>query len=103
MYATLFSGLYLPLLAILFGMILRICAIEWRGRSTTPNGEHGPTAASPSGPGYPPLWGVALPALLQASVSADKQIELTFTDVINPYTLLGGLAAGLFAFHGRSS
>src|SRR3954452_14196310 len=32
MYATVFSGLYLPLLAILFGMILRVCAIEWRGK-----------------------------------------------------------------------
>src|ERR1700680_2509703 len=30
-YATVFSGLYLPLLVILVGMILRIVAIEWRG------------------------------------------------------------------------
>ena len=29
-------GLYLPLLAILFGMILRICAIEWRGKINDP-------------------------------------------------------------------
>ena len=32
MYATLFSGLYLPLLVILVAMIVRICAIEWRGK-----------------------------------------------------------------------
>ena len=31
-YATVFSTLYLPLLAILFGMILRVVAIEWRGK-----------------------------------------------------------------------
>ncbi|OOK66659.1 cytochrome d ubiquinol oxidase, subunit II [Mycobacterium kansasii] len=31
-YATVFSALYLPLLAILFGMILRAVAIEWRGK-----------------------------------------------------------------------
>lgn len=31
-YATVFSTLYLPLLAILFGMILRAVAIEWRGK-----------------------------------------------------------------------
>src|ERR1700738_5597957 len=30
-YATVFSTLYLPLLAILFGMIVRVVAIEWRG------------------------------------------------------------------------
>ena len=33
LYATLFSALYLPLLAILFAMILRIVGIEWRGNS----------------------------------------------------------------------
>src|SRR6201986_2092467 len=31
-YATVFSALYLPLLAILFGMIVRVVAIEWRGK-----------------------------------------------------------------------
>ncbi|MBO0881898.1 MAG: cytochrome d ubiquinol oxidase subunit II, partial [Mycobacterium sp.] len=31
-YATVFSSLYLPLLAILFGMIVRAVAIEWRGK-----------------------------------------------------------------------
>ena len=36
MYATMFSGLYLPLLAILVGMIVRICAIEWRGKIDDP-------------------------------------------------------------------
>src|ERR1700749_1810341 len=31
-YATVFSTLYLPLLAILSGMIVRVVAIEWRGK-----------------------------------------------------------------------
>src|ERR1700754_3893042 len=31
-YATVFSSLYLPLLAILFAMILRVVSIEWRGK-----------------------------------------------------------------------
>ena len=36
-------------------------------------------------------------------VDADKQMQLGFTDVINPYTLLGGLAtAGLFLLHGAA-
>src|SRR6478752_1536969 len=35
-YATLFSGFYLPLLLILVALILRICAIEWRGKIDDP-------------------------------------------------------------------
>lgn len=35
-YATVFSALYLPLLAILFGMIVRIVGIEWRGKIDDP-------------------------------------------------------------------
>ncbi len=31
-YATVFSTLYLPLLTILFGMIVRAVTIEWRGK-----------------------------------------------------------------------
>src|SRR6201998_3443860 len=37
-YATVVSTLYLPLLAILFGMILRVVAIEWRGQNEKPGG-----------------------------------------------------------------
>ena len=36
-------------------------------------------------------------------VDADKQMQLAFTDVINPYTLLGGLATcALFLLHGAA-
>src|SRR6201990_1571794 len=35
-YAAVFSTLYLPLLAILVGMILRSVAIEWRGKIDEP-------------------------------------------------------------------
>lgn len=35
-YATLFSARYPPLLGILFGMILRIVGIEWRGKINDP-------------------------------------------------------------------
>src|SRR6478752_3016053 len=31
-YATLFSGFYLPLLLILVALIVRVCAIEYRGK-----------------------------------------------------------------------
>ena len=103
MYATVFSGLYLPLLAILFSMILRICAIEWRGKVDDPRWRGWADAGIAIGSWVPAvLWGVAFAALLRGlPVNADKQIHLSITDVLNPYTLLGGVAtAGLFAFHG---
>jgi cytochrome bd ubiquinol oxidase subunit II len=103
MYATLFSGLYLPLLAILVSMILRICAIEWRGKINDARWRSWADIGIAIGSWIPAvLWGVAFAALVRGlPVNADKQIELSVTDVLNPYTVLGGLAtAGLFAFHG---
>lgn len=103
MYATMFSGLYLPLLAILVAMIVRICAIEWRGKIDDPAWRSWADVAIAVGSWLPAvLWGVAFAALVHGlPVNADKQIELSIGDLLNAYTLLGGLAtAGLFAFHG---
>lgn len=103
MYATLFSGLYLPLLAILFGMIVRVCAIEWRGKIDDPRWRAWADTAIAAGSWLPAvLWGVAFAAIVRGlPVDADEQIRLGLGDVLNAYTLLGGLAtAGLFAFHG---
>jgi cytochrome d ubiquinol oxidase subunit II len=103
MYATVFSGLYLPLLAILFGMILRVCAIEWRGKIDDPKWRSWADVGIALGSWLPAfLWGVAFAALVRGlPVDADKQIHLSLGDVLNTYTLLGGLAmAGLFLFYG---
>jgi cytochrome d ubiquinol oxidase subunit II len=103
MYATLFSGLYLPLLAILVAMIVRICAIEWRGKVDDPKWRRWADVAIAVGSWVPAvLWGVTFALLVHGlPVNADKQIELSVTDLLNPFVLLGGLAtAGLFAFHG---
>lgn len=103
MYATLFSGLYLPLLAILVGMIVRICAIEWRGKVEDPRWRAWADRAIAVGSWLPAvLWGVVFAALLRGlPVDEAHQIALGFGDVLNPYTMLGGLTtAALFAFHG---
>jgi cytochrome bd ubiquinol oxidase subunit II len=103
MYATVFSGLYLPLLAILFGMILRVCAIEWRGKINDPAWRSWADIGIALGSWLPAfLWGVVFAALVRGlPVDADKQIHLSFVDLLNAYTLLGGLAmAGLFLFYG---
>src|ERR1700682_3520691 len=52
--ATGFSGLYLPLLVILVGMILRIVAIEWRGEGGDPKGGAGGGAGPGRGCGVAP-------------------------------------------------
>lgn len=103
MYATVFSGLYIPLLAILFAMIVRVVAIEWRGKIDDPQWRRWADLAIAIGSWGPAiLWGVAFAGLVRGlPVDADHQMHLSFGDIINVYTLLGGLATGaLFAFHG---
>ncbi|MDH6193896.1 cytochrome d ubiquinol oxidase subunit II [Mycobacterium frederiksbergense] len=103
MYATVFSGLYLPLLAILFAMIVRVVAIEWRGKINDPGWRRWADIAIAIGSWVPAiLWGVAFAGLVRGlPVGADKRMHLSFGDIINAYTLLGGLATGaLFALHG---
>src|SRR6476646_9523187 len=60
-YATMFSALYLPLLAILFAMILRIVGIEWRGKINDPHWRRWADIGIALARGFPPsLW--ALPS-----------------------------------------
>ncbi|OBK12566.1 cytochrome d ubiquinol oxidase subunit II [Mycobacterium asiaticum] len=102
-YATVFSALYLPLLAILFGMIVRVVAIEWRGKVDDPKWRGLADLAIAVGSWLPAvLWGTAFAILLRGlPVDADGQVHLSIGDVLNPYTLLGGLAtATLFMFYG---
>ena len=103
-YATAFSGLYLPLLAILLVMIARIVALEWRGKVDDPVWRRRCDIGIAAGSWLPAiLWGVAFAALVRGlPVGPDKNVVgLSITDVLNPYTVLGGLATcSLFAFHG---
>ncbi|OBG74616.1 MULTISPECIES: cytochrome d ubiquinol oxidase subunit II [unclassified Mycobacterium] len=104
-YATVFSTLYLPLLAILFGMIVRAVAIEWRGKIDDTGWRGWADVAIATGSWLPAvLWGVAFAVLVRGlPVGADGHVHLSITDVLNPYTLLGGLAtAGLFSFYGAA-
>ena len=103
MYATVFSGLYLPLLLILVAMILRVCAIEWRGKIDDPAWRSWADIGIAVGSWLPAfLWGVAFAALVRGlPVDADHQVHLSIGDVLNAYTLLGGVAmTGLFLFYG---
>ncbi len=102
-YATLFAALYLPLLAILVGMIVRIVGIEWRGKIDDPHWRAWADAGIAAGSWLPAvLWGVAFAILVRGlPIDADGQAHLGIGDVLNGYTILGGLAtASLFAFYG---
>jgi cytochrome d ubiquinol oxidase subunit II len=102
-YATVFSALYLPLLAILFGMILRVVSIEWRGKINDSKWRACADFGIAAGSWLPALlWGVAFAVLVRGlPVDADGQVDLSIGDVLNAYTLLGGVAtAGLFLFYG---
>ena len=103
-YATVFSTLYLPLLAILFGMIVRVggdrmARQDRRHQVARP----GPISVSPPGPGCPRCCGAWHSRSWSAGCrsDADGHVHLSISDVLNAYTLLGGLAtAGLFLFYG---
>ncbi len=102
-YATVFSTLYLPLLAILLGMIVRVVAIEWRGKIDDARWRRWADLAIALGSWLPAvLWGVAFAILVRGlPIDADKHVHLSITDVLNVYTLMGGLATcGLFLLHG---
>jgi cytochrome d ubiquinol oxidase subunit II len=102
-YATTFSGMYLPLLVILVSMILRVVAIEWRGKIDDPAWRRWADTGIAAGSWLPAiLWGVVFAMLVRGlPVDAHKQVRLGLGDVFNVYTLLGGAAtAGLFVLHG---
>src|ERR1700758_3483005 len=102
-YATVFSTLYLPLLAILFGMIVRAVAIEWRGKVDDTHWRRWADVGIAVGSWLPAvLWGVAFVILVRGlPVDARGRVDPSVTDVLNAYTLLGGVAtAGLFLFYG---
>lgn len=124
-YATLFSGMYLALGVILIFLIVRICAIEWRGKISDPVwAERWDLAHTISAWGPAILWGVAFANLVQgmkieflnhkdgakvaidavdAAARATGSYQLTggFFSLLTPFTILGGLVtASIFLSHG---
>ncbi|GHP16886.1 putative cytochrome D ubiquinol oxydase CydB [Rhodococcus sp. NKCM2511] len=102
-YATLFSGFYLPLLLILVALILRICAIEWRGKIDDPVWRRRCDIGIGIGSWVPAvLWGVAFANIVRGvAIDENKKVTAGFFDLLNPYALLGGVTmAVVFALHG---
>lgn len=103
LYATLFSALYLPLLAILVAMIVRVVGIEWRGKIDDTKWRGWADMGIAVGSWLPAiLWGVAFAILVRGlPIDANHRVHSGVGDILNAYTVLGGLAtASLFAFYG---
>ncbi|MEU7554800.1 cytochrome d ubiquinol oxidase subunit II [Streptomyces sp. NPDC044571] len=102
-YATLFSGFYLPLLIILICLIVRGVAFEYRHKRDEErwqtNWEHAIFWTSLI-PAF--LWGVAFANIVRGvKIDEHKEYVGTFLDLLNGYSLLGGLVTlTLFTFHG---
>jgi cytochrome d ubiquinol oxidase subunit II len=102
-YATLFSGFYLPLLAILVCLIVRGVAFEYRAkRSEDAWQRRWETAIFWTSLIPAVLWGVAFANIVHG-VKIDRTGNYVggFWDLINVYSVLGGLVTlTLFTFHG---
>jgi cytochrome bd ubiquinol oxidase subunit II len=102
-YATLFSGFYLPLLAILLALIIRGVAFEYRGKRDEPRWRSRWDKAIFWGSLVPAfLWGVAFANMVRGvPLDAHHDYAGTLADLLNPYALLGGLTTtALFVLHG---
>lgn len=102
-YATLFSGFYLPLLAVLVCLIVRGVAFEYRHKRNEErwqrNWENAIFWCSLL-PAF--LWGVAFANIVRGvPIGPDKNFTGGVLDLLSPYALLGGLfTLVLFTFHG---
>jgi cytochrome d ubiquinol oxidase subunit II len=102
-YATLFSGFYLALFLLLFGLIVRGVAFEFRSKDVNPKWRRFWDWAIFTGSFLPALLiGVAF-ANLARGVPIDGNMMFTgnLLTLLNPFGLLGGLTAvAVFLLHG---
>jgi cytochrome bd ubiquinol oxidase subunit II len=102
-YATLFSGFYLALFLMLFALIIRAVAFEFRSKDQHPAWRALWDWAIFVGSLIPALlWGVALGNLLRGvPIDAHMQYVGGFFNLLNPYALIGGMATlTMFLLHG---
>ncbi len=102
-YATMFSGFYLALVLMLVALILRGVAFEFRSKKESPiwrNTWDWLLFAGSLIPAF--LWGVAIANLIHGvPIDAEMNYIGGFFDLLNPYTIMGGLASvSLFTLHG---
>lgn len=91
-YATLFSGFYLPLLAILATLIVRAVGLEYRHKRSDVAWKRSWDRAIVAGSVVPPfLWGLVLANVVRGvPLDADHDYVGSLADLLTPYALLGG-------------
>jgi len=102
-YATVFSGFYLPLMLLLAGLIFRAVAIEFRSKEPSPRWRSFWDASfSIASLLIALLMGVALGNIvLGVPVGADREYAGGFFNLLNPYALILGVSTvALFLMHG---
>ena len=102
-YASLFSGMYLPLFVILLALIVRGVAFEYRGKGETDTWRRGWDACLTVGSAVPAfLWGVVVGNIVRGvPLDASHDFTGSVLDLLNGYALLGGLTTLLlFSTHG---
>ena len=102
-YATMFSGFYIALVLMLFALIFRGVAIEFRSKNRYPVWRKTWDWAIFVGSLIPALlWGVALGNLLRGvPIDANMNYVGNFFYLLNPYALLGGLTMlAILTLHG---
>ncbi len=102
-YATTFSTFYLPLLAILFGLIIRAVGLEYREHRAEAAWRRGWDLCIIVGSALPAvLWGVAFAGMVEGlPINAQQDFTGSLLDLISPFALLGGLVtAMIFLTHG---
>ncbi|HNS63117.1 MAG TPA: cytochrome d ubiquinol oxidase subunit II [Anaerolineaceae bacterium] len=102
-YATLFSGFYVALFLLLAALIVRGVAFEFRSKDDSPRWRALWDWCIFFGSAIPALlWGVAFANLVKGvPIDANMQYVGTFWNLINIYSILGGLVSLLgFTLHG---
>ena len=102
-YASLFSGFYLAMMAVLLVLILRTVAIEFRSKRPSPRWRSAwDLVFSISSLGLALLLGVAFGNVISGvTLDARGNITMTLFELLTPFALLVGVTTvAMFAMHG---
>ncbi len=102
-YATAFSGFYLPFMLLLFALIFRAVSIEFRSKETYKGWRSFWDGAFSVGSIVAAiLFGVAIGNVIMGfNIGVDMEYQGTFLDLLTPYTLLTGIFnLSMFIMHG---
>ena len=102
-YASLFSGFYLAFMLVLFVMILRTVAMEFRSKEASPRWRSfWDTVFALASTGLAFLLGVAFGDVLSGvPMDADGNMSVTLIGLLTPFPLLvGATTVAMFAMHG---